>query len=157
MGDFDNLGNIPPEEFQRMMNIKDIDKREQAIRSWESQKQLQDMMPKPSSPDNWTEALNESQMDFRAISKMASDIKIDWNKFEPTDSQGTEMSGVVTYQDKDYPVEVRTLSNDSYEMQVATQIYNSMMESRAVKFASVDTDLGIDNMQSSNEGLENDF
>ena len=157
MGNFDNLGNIPPEEFQRMMNIKDIDKREQAINSWESQKQLQDIMPKPSSPDNWTEALNESQMDFRAISKMASDIKIDWNKFEPTDSQGAEMSGIVTYQDKDYPVEVRALSNDSYEMQAATQIYNSMMESRAIKFASVDTDLGIDNIQSANEGLENDF
>jgi len=157
MGNFDNLGNIPPEEFRQMMDIKDVDKREQAINSWRPQRQVENIIPKPSSPDNWTEALNESQMDFRAISKMASEINIDWNKLEPTDSQGAEMSGVVTYQDKDYPVEVRALSNDSYEMQVATQIYNSMMESRAIKFASVDTDLGINNMQSSSEGLENDF
>ena len=34
MSGFDHLGEIPPEEFARMMDIKDIEKREAAIKNW---------------------------------------------------------------------------------------------------------------------------
>ena len=87
---------------------------------------------------------DENQIDLRAISKMSGDIKIDWDKFEPTDSQGYEMEGIVTYQDKDYSVNVSALADESYEIQVATQIYKEMLSERAVGFESVDADLGIE-------------
>lgn len=60
---------------------------------------------------------------YETIDKIESIVNINLDLFEPTDSQGYEMAGSVRYDGKSYNVDVTALSDDSYNRQVAEQIY----------------------------------
>lgn len=54
--------------------------------------------------------------------EIAKEIQIEWENFEPTDSEGKEMEGSVVYNGKEYNVDCSWYVDESYELQIAKQI-----------------------------------
>lgn len=55
-----------------------------------------------------------------------NNIVLDFNNFQPTDTEGWEMEGSVNYEGKDYSVELDGQSHLSFEEQAASQIATAL-------------------------------
>lgn len=53
---------------------------------------------------------------------------INWDSIEPTDSEGYEMEGIAIYENKKYPIELRAISELTYEEQAARQITDKLLQ-----------------------------
>ena len=59
---------------------------------------------------------------------LSGEIKLDFNNFEPTDSEGHNMEGTVVYNGEEHYVYLSYMNEDSYELQAAKQIHSDLTE-----------------------------